>query len=96
MHPLFKPALFHKSMTTSDPHHQLHHRKSLAFELRRSVRYVASMKARGFVMTGNRATVAEARAWLAANPPPCARTKCSFSAPLHAAAPLAPSVSDNT
>lgn len=43
----------------------------LASALGRSRRYVAYMRARGFQMPGNLATVSEARAWLARNVAPC-------------------------
>jgi len=44
--------------------------KELAFELRRSVRYVREMKRRGFLMPGGRSTVSSALVWLIRNPPP--------------------------
>lgn len=47
--------------------------KELAAALGRTQRYVWHMRARGFVMIGGRATLVEARAWLAAHPFPCAR-----------------------
>lgn len=46
--------------------------KELAGELGRSIRYVQMMKQRGFKMTGGRATLESAVAWLEANPAPCA------------------------
>lgn len=42
--------------------------KELAFALGHSRGWVCAMKAAGFRMHGGLATVAEARAWLAANP----------------------------
>lgn len=42
--------------------------KELAFALGHSRGWVCAMKATGFRMHGGLATVAEARAWLAANP----------------------------
>lgn len=42
--------------------------KELAFALGHSRGWVCAMKAAGFRMRGGVATVAEARAWLAANP----------------------------
>lgn len=54
--------------------HQLMTRKELALALRRSVRFVDYMKAKGFMMPGGMATVAEARAWLARNPAPSPRS----------------------
>ena len=62
---------------------KLQSRKELAAELGRSVRYIASMKARGFQMPGGRATVSQALEWLAKNPTPCRRC-----ATLHPAAHL--------
>lgn len=44
--------------------------KELADALSRSRTYVFAMKRAGFPMQGNRATLAEARAWLALNPNP--------------------------
>jgi len=49
--------------------------KELAAALGRARSYVAAMKAAGFVMPGGMATVSEARAWLARNPPPKSRLK---------------------
>ena len=45
--------------------------KELAFELRRSYRYVRYMRKAGFQMPGGVATIAEARQWLERNHPPC-------------------------
>jgi hypothetical protein len=45
----------------------------LAFELRKSVKYIYAMRKRGFLMPGGVATVAEARAWLVRNPAPTRR-----------------------
>jgi hypothetical protein len=45
--------------------------KELAFELRRSTKFVYAMRALGFEMPGGTATVTEARAWLMKNPSPC-------------------------
>ncbi len=42
--------------------------KELAAELGRNRGYIFAMKEAGFVMPGSRATLSEARAWLAANP----------------------------
>lgn len=47
--------------------------KELAAALGRSRRYVQAMKRAGFVMTGGRASVREAREWLVRHPPPCSR-----------------------
>jgi hypothetical protein len=47
--------------------------KELAAVLRRHVKFVYAMKARGFQMPGGTATVTEARVWLVANPHPRAR-----------------------
>lgn len=44
--------------------------KELAALLKRSRSYVFAMKRRGFVMVGNRATLTEARNWLAGHPMP--------------------------
>ena len=44
--------------------------KELAEALRRSESYVYAMRARGFQMPGGTATLAEAKAWLTANPQP--------------------------
>lgn len=52
--------------------------KELAAALGRERTYVSAMKRRGFVMPGGQATLAEARAWLARNPPP--RSKFYFDA----------------
>jgi len=45
----------------------------LAYELRRSLKYVYAMRRRGFLMPGGTATVSEARAWLVRNPAPTAK-----------------------
>lgn len=45
--------------------------KELAAALSRSERYVWHMRSRGFAMPGGRATLDEARHWLATHPPPC-------------------------
>jgi hypothetical protein len=58
---------------------KLYTAKELAGELGRSYRFVFWMRKRGFEMPGGTATLAEARAWLRANPQPCRR---SFAAPL--------------
>lgn len=42
--------------------------KELAFVLKRHRNYISEMKRAGFAMPGNRATLIEARTWLAANP----------------------------
>lgn len=47
--------------------------KELAAALGRERTYIFWMKRRGFQMPGNLATLKEARAWLARNPPPRAR-----------------------
>lgn len=47
----------------------------LAYELRRSTKFVYRMRKRGFIMPGGTATLEEARAWLARNPSPCAEKK---------------------
>lgn len=44
--------------------------KELAFALGRGRTYVFAMKVRGFRMPGGRATLAEARVWLATHPKP--------------------------
>jgi hypothetical protein len=49
--------------------------KELAEALRRHVRYVYAMRAKGFVMPGGSATLTEAREWLAKNPCPKSRGK---------------------
>ncbi len=49
--------------------------KELAAALRRHLNYVDAMKRAGFLMPGGTATVDEARAWLARNPPPRARSQ---------------------
>ncbi len=54
-------------------HNQLLSIKELADALRRNRRYITAMRARGFAMPGGLATLGEARAWLARNPPPRAR-----------------------
>ena len=47
--------------------------KELAAALGRARTYVYAMKRAGFSMPGNRATVDEARSFLARNPPPRSR-----------------------
>lgn len=47
--------------------------KELASQLRKHPSYVYAMRARGFRMPGDVATVPEARRWLARNPHPRAR-----------------------
>jgi len=47
--------------------------KELAAALKRSRRYVQAMKNAGFKMHDGKAALTEARQWLAAHPPPCAR-----------------------
>lgn len=47
--------------------------KELAAALGRSTRYVRYMRAKGFVMPGNTATLNEARGWLVRNPSPAPR-----------------------
>jgi hypothetical protein len=49
--------------------------KELADGLRRSIRYVFYMKARGFRMVGGMATLSEALAWIAKNPRPTSKPK---------------------
>lgn len=44
--------------------------KELAALLKRDRTYIFAMKRRGFPMPGNRATLGEARKWLAKHPPP--------------------------
>lgn len=51
--------------------------KELAVLLKRARSYVFAMKRRGFRMVNNRATLTEARAWLAANPLPRASARAS-------------------
>jgi hypothetical protein len=48
--------------------------KELASELRRTPRYVYEMRRRGFQMPDGRATLEEARSWLARNPAPFSET----------------------
>lgn len=55
--------------------------KELAAALNRSVRYVRYMRAKGFAMPGNTATLTEARGWLARNPPPRSCTSVHSRAP---------------
>lgn len=55
--------------------------KELAARLKRSLRYVRAMQARGFVMAGGRTTLAAALDWLRDNPKPS--RKCAES--LHSA-----------
>jgi len=50
--------------------HKLLSVKELAAEMGRDRTYVWAMKRRGFEMPGGRATVAEARSFLARNPKP--------------------------
>jgi len=57
----------------SGEHEKLLPPGELADALRKSVKYVYAMKARGFLMPGGVASVAEARAWLVRNPSPTAR-----------------------
>lgn len=57
-------------------HHQLLTMKELGAALRRPRSYIQAMKSRGFKMPGGQATLNEARAWLARNPPP--RSKKTF------------------
>ena len=47
--------------------------KELAAALKRSTRYVYTMRRRGFAMPGKRATLAAALVWLAAHPSPTGR-----------------------
>lgn len=54
--------------------------KELAAELKVSRRFVTYMKARGFQMPGGRATVSEARGWLARNPAPCSKREFKAAA----------------
>lgn len=42
----------------------------LAAKLKRSVGYIYAMKRNGFVMPGGLASISQALAWLARNPPP--------------------------
>lgn len=49
--------------------------KELASELKRAPGYVYRMRARGFVMPGNRARIDDALQWLIANPHPCRRKR---------------------
>jgi hypothetical protein len=55
--------------------------KELAAELGRSRFYVFWMKRRGFPMSGGRATLAEARAWLQDHPKPCKSTPLTTAKP---------------
>jgi hypothetical protein len=57
---------------TPNPH-ELLTGKQLAAALGRERTYISAMKRRGFEMPGGLATVAEAREWLARNPPPRSR-----------------------
>lgn len=52
--------------------------KELAAAFRRNRTYIQAMKRNGFVMIDGKATVAEAKAWLARNPPP--RSQRTFKA----------------
>lgn len=54
--------------------------KELASDLGVSRRFVTYMKAAGFQMPGGRATVSEARGWLARNPPPCSKREFKAAA----------------
>jgi hypothetical protein len=63
----------------TDPHQHLCV-KELAAALGRHRNYVGWMKRRGFLMPGNLATLAEARAWLARNPAPRSRIKFEVAA----------------
>lgn len=48
--------------------------KELAARLKRSLRYVYFMRARGFRMPGNRTTLNAALAWLSKHPSPTRKT----------------------
>lgn len=54
--------------------------KELANALGRERTYITAMKRLGFQMPGGRATLTEARAWLARNPAPRARVKLRAAA----------------
>lgn len=54
--------------------------KQLAGALGRTREYISAMKRRGFTMPAGRATLAEARAWLARNPAPRARRRFDAAA----------------
>lgn len=58
---------------TSHPHDELLTACELAWGLKRSVRYVYEMKAKGFLMPGGRSSINQALAWLARNPAPFAK-----------------------
>ncbi len=49
--------------------------KEIASALKRAPGYVYAMRARGFVMPGNRARIEDALAWLLANPHPRRRQR---------------------
>lgn len=49
--------------------------KELAAQLKRSLDYVYAMRKAGFPMPGERATLADALAWLSDNPSPTRRPK---------------------
>jgi hypothetical protein len=53
--------------------------KELAAALKRNVKYVYAMKACGFLMPGNRATVGMALTWLVRNPAPRSRVSVNVS-----------------
>jgi hypothetical protein len=77
-----KTAGDRRNMTATE---QLLTSKELAAELRKSIRFVRYMRAQGFAMPGNIATLREARQWLLTNPAPTRpRTKCTN---LHLSAP---------
>lgn len=50
---------------------KLYSQKELAALLGRSYKYVNKMRARGFKMAGERATIEDALRWLSENPRPC-------------------------
>jgi hypothetical protein len=60
-------------------HPELLKPKELAAVLRRNVKFVYAMKARGFAMPGGTATVEEARVWLLENPNPRSRKSSRVS-----------------
>ena len=51
--------------------------KELAYRLRKHRSYVSAMRMAGFIMPGGVASLAEARSWLARNPPPRRRANRS-------------------
>lgn len=53
--------------------HQRFTVKELAAQLQRHRNYVHAMKRQGFAMVDGKASIAEARAWLARNPAPRSR-----------------------